>query len=357
MRSIIISSFILSLLFSSCTSMKILEYEKEDLLEKNAEFEKQVVVKLAEEKPEEKLQEKPQQATENATAVVGQQSESLKTKPSTVKTPLKKKTNKKSKDETHLILNRQPELEDSEGFNISRRPVLDPYRIGEKVIHSVRYFSAEAGQLTLEVQPFLEVNGKKSYHFQIGLKTSSLFSNFYSVDDLVDTYMDYENLVPHVYKMNVRETGKLANSQVYFNHELLKSNFWEKKYTEKNGQEEKKKSWDILPFSQNAFSGIFYMRIFNWKVGKQYSFRVSDDEKNVIFKGTALAKEKLETEAGTFNTIKIKTDIISRGALTPSGNIYMWISDDDRKLLLRIEAEIKIGKIVSEVIEVEKGKP
>ena len=348
LSSLLVSSLFLSFLLSACTSMKILKYEKEDLLAKNAEFEKQDVVKPVEDVPQNKVTENI--ATKPAEAIVHKA-------PVIVKTPLKKKAKKKSAEPETVVVGRQPELEDSEGFNNLRRPPLDPFRVGEKVIHSVRYFSAEAGQLTLEVQPFLEVNSKKSYHFQIGCKTSSLFSKFYSVDDLVDTYMDYENLVPHVYKMSVRETGKLAQSQVYFNHDLLRSNFWEKKYTEKNGQEENKKAWDILPFSQNAFSGIFYMRIFNWQVGKQYSFRVSDDEKNVIFKGTALAKEKLETEAGTFNAIKIKTDIISRGALTPSGNIYMWVSDDDRKLLLRIEAEIKIGKIVSEVIEIEKGKP
>lgn len=351
LSSLLVSSLLFSFLLSACTSMKILKYEKEELLAKNAEFEKQVVVKPVEELPQNKVAEN---TTVKPTEVIAHKTPA----PAIVKTPFKKKAKKKSTEpETAVVVGRQPELEDSEGFNNFRRPPLDPFRVGEKVIHSVRYFSAEAGQLTLEVQPFLEVNSKKSYHFQIGLKTSSLFSKFYSVDDLVDTYMDYENLVPHVYKMSVRETGKLAQSQVYFNHDLLRSNFWEKKYTEKNGQEENKKAWDILPFSQNAFSGIFYMRIFNWQVGKQYSFRVSDDEKNVIFKGTALAKEKLETEAGIFNAIKIKTDIISRGALTPSGNIYMWVSDDDRKLLLRIEAEIKIGKIVSEVIEIEKGKP
>lgn len=348
MRTFLISSLAVVLLFSSCTSMKILKYEKEELLTKNAEFEKQVVVKV--------VQESTNEVPVNP-AIVAPKDVPAKQIAVVTKSNKKKSMKKSAAGIDSVVLGRQPELEDSEGFNHLRRPALDPFRVGEKVVHSVRYFSAEAGQLTLSVLPFLEVNNKKSYHFQIGLKTSSLFSNFYSVDDVVDTFMDFENLVPHVYKMNVRETGKLANSQVYFNHELLRSNFWEKKYTEKNGQEEKKKSWDILPFSQNAFSGIFYMRIFNWQVGKQYSFRVSDDEKNVIFKGTALAKEKLETEAGTFNAIKIKTDIISRGALTPSGNIFMWISDDDRKLLLRIEAEIKIGKLVSEIIEIEKGKP
>lgn len=323
--------------------MKILKYEKEELLAKNVEFEKQVIVKPVEIKND----------------VV--EPLNVKTEPKVIAPaePLKKvlKKSKSKKSSPIVILNRQPDIEDSEGFGPERRPPIDPFFVGEKVIHSVRYFSAEAGLLTMEVLPFLEVNNKKSYHFQIGLRTSSLFSKFYSVEDTVDTYMDYESLVPHVFKTSIRETGKLSQSQVYFNHQELKSNYWEKKYTEKNGEEEIKKSWDLLPFSQNAFSGIFYMRIFNWQIGKQYSFRVSDDQKNVIFKGTALAKEKIETEAGNFNAIKIKADIISRGALTPSGNIYIWISDDARKLLLRIEAEIKIGKIVSEVIEIKKGSP
>ncbi len=97
------------------------------------------------------------------------------------------------------------------------------------------------------------------------------------------------------------------------------------------------------------------MRIFKWEIGKEYSFRVSDDEKNIEFKGKALLKEKIETEAGEFNAIKIKASIMSRGALTQAGNIYFWISDDDRKYVLRIEAEIKIGKLVSEVVEIIPG--
>jgi hypothetical protein len=339
MKNLIVFAFFLT----SCSTMKILKYEKEKELAKNAEFEKQVVVKLVE---------------EPVVVPVIAVNEPVIIKPAAVPIVVVKKAKKqKNKPAKVIVLGRQPELEDSEGFNNFRRPMIDPFQVGEKVIHSVSYFSAEAGRLTISVNPFLEVNNKKSYHFQIGLKTSSLFSKFYSVDDIVDTYMDFESLVPHVFKTSIRETGKLSQAQVYFNHETLKSNYWEKKYTEKNGEEEIKKSWDLLPFSQNAFSGIFYMRIFNWTVGKQYSFRVSDDEKNVIFKGTALSKEKLNTEAGEFKAIKIKADIITRGAMTPSGNIYIWISDDERKLILRIEAEIKIGKLVSEIVEIEKGQP
>ena len=140
-----------------------------------------------------------------------------------------------------------------------------------------------------------------------------------------------------------------------FDNQKLKAQFWEKKYTEKNGEEQKNLAWDILPFSQNAFSGIFYMRIFAWQIGKEYAFQVSDDQKNVVFKAVAVAKEKLSTDAGDFDAIKIQARVVSRGALTTAEDINFWLSDDEHKYILRIEAKIKIGTVVSEVISIKPG--
>ena len=356
-----INQLILFLFLSSCSTTAFLKYEKESELRQNKEFEKQVVVKPTEEVAPESVPVGPQSPPKVDTPIVTDKASVLTTalnKKAEVPKVSRKK-NKKNQDLAKVAevkpVVRQPELENSEGFNGQRRPAVDPYRVGEKVVHSVRYFAAEAGQLTLEVKPFVQVNDKKSYNFLIALQTSSLFSKFYSVDDYVETYMDYENMVPHVFKLNVRETGKLSQANSYFDHNALKARYWEKKYTQKNGEEIIKKEWDLQTFSQNAFSGIFYMRIFNWKIGQQYSFRVADDEKNVVFKGTALQKEHISTEAGEFDAIKIKADIFSRGALTQAGNLYFWISDDDRKYVLKIEAEIKIGKLISEVIEIKPG--
>lgn len=352
MSKIFLVCFVFISFIFTVSCKTFLKYEKENELAKNTEFEKQVVVKTVEEK-----------TVDSIPIVVSEKTQTTTLVPVTdIKQKIIVKKNKKiqtknKNSETVVITERQPDLEDNEGFDHQRRPINDPFRVGEKVVHSVRFFAAEAGTLTLEVLPFSEVNNKKSYHFQIGLQTSRLFSSVYSVEDVVDTYVDYTDLVPHVFKTSIRESGKLAQAQGFFNQSALKSNYWEKKYTKKNGQEEIKKAWDLLPFSQNAFSSIFYMRVFNWKIGKEYSFRVSDDEKNVVFKATALAKEKIDTDVGEFQAIKIKADIISRGALTTSHPLFLWISDDDRKLILRIEADIKIGSLVSEIIEIDKGKP
>ncbi|MCK6599786.1 MAG: DUF3108 domain-containing protein [Bdellovibrionaceae bacterium] len=250
---------------------------------------------------------------------------------------------------------REPEIEDSEGFN-GRRPINDPFRVGEEIVHDVHYFKVSAGELYLKVEPFVEVNGRKSYTFTTSIKSSSMFSTFYSADDKATTYVDFLDLVPHVFTLSVKESGQLRDAKGLIDLQKNMATYWEKKFTKKSGEEEKKLEWEVLPFSQNVYSAAYYMRLFKWDVGKEYAFRVADQGENLVFRGKAIRKERLETEIGDFDTIVIKPEITVKGVFRPIGDIYFWLSDDDRKFILRIESSIKIGTIVSEVIRLNKGK-
>lgn len=266
------------------------------------------------------------------------------------------KANESANNEVAEPKPRAPTHESNVGFPIgSRRPERDPFRVGEKVTLSVRYFKAEAGELTLEVKPMVEVNGRKSYRWYSGLQTTGMFSRFYSVEDSAETLVDFETLVPSVYTLQVKESAQLKNGKGYFDTKALKAVYAEKKYTEKKGHEEKHQQWQLAPYSQNVFSAAFYMRVFTYEVGKEFKFYVSDNEKNMMFKGKALRKERIETDAGSFNTIVIKPEFEVDGVFKPVGDIFFWLTDDDRKFIVRIESEIKIGTLVMDAIKVELG--
>ncbi|MBC7742990.1 MAG: DUF3108 domain-containing protein [Bdellovibrionaceae bacterium] len=347
--------FILALIGTSCSS-KFLKYEKAEQLAKNSEFENKV-----------KIIETPEVASTTPSSDVSTASKSTQasipiTTTTTTTTTIKKTTKRSNTKKAAaaelaaaIPTERQPTLEDNEGFSNVRRPLADPFRVGERVVHSVSYFTAHAGTLTFSVKPYVQVNGRRSYNFVTDIQSSQLFSSFYSAEDRVETYVDYEDLVPHVFKLKIKESGQLKEAQSYFDQQTLKANYWENKYTEKDGHEEKKQAWDLLPYSQNAFSSIYYMRIFKWQIGKEYAFRVSDDGKNVIFKGKALERITLDTKAGQFKAIKIRAEIVSRGALSQTGDLLLWISDDEHRYILRIEAKIKIGTLVSEVTSIHPG--
>lgn len=100
------------------------------------------------------------------------------------------------------VMTHEPPEEDAEGF-IGRRPKVDPFRIGEKVTLELSYFGVAAGEMNLEVRPFVQVNGRKSYHFVGTAVSSSVFAMFYAVDDWFETFVDYETLVPSSYALHV----------------------------------------------------------------------------------------------------------------------------------------------------------
>lgn len=366
-------SFILIFILSACAA-KFVKYEKAEELKTNTEFENTVkIVKPAETTgsepaPAEKAeaeQVKSSTAQENKTDSKKNVVKKFRPVPPASEVPSKTKTSGKVKGkkkdaapaevEAPAVLVREPTLEDSEGFN-GRRPIVDPFRVGEEVTHAVRYFKVQAGTLKLKVEPFAFVNNRKAYSFVTEITSSSVFSTFYSVEDRIEAMADYETLSAMTYALHVKESGQLREGRSYFDEEKKTANYWEKKYTEKKGHEEKKIEWELLPYSQNVFTAIFYMRNFQWRVGKEISFRVSHDNEALLFKGTAIRKEVLETEAGKFNAIVIKPEISVKGAFKPMGDIFIWLSDDDRKYVLRIECNIKIGTLISEVIEIKSGK-
>lgn len=350
-------SLLTALGLSACSS--VLTHEKAQQIQINDEFEQAVKI---EKPPEEAPTTSPPPGTLAAevsgtaptpSVSVSQPKKARKKSPPQESAPLVKKALAKKPPKPEAPVRRQPDIEDDEGFD-GRRPLVDPFTVGEEVVHDVHYFKVSAGELRLSVKPFAMVNGRKSYNFVTAIRTKGLFSSFYSVDDIVETLVDYETLLPSVYELHVKESDQLREAKMLFNHETNMATFWEKKVTKKSGVEEKKYQWELAPYSQNVFSVLYYMRAFKWETGKEYSFRIGNDEENIVFKGTAIRREVLDTKLGPMKAIVIKPEITLKGKFKPIGDNYIWLSDDEHKHLIRIESKIKIGTLVSEVIEIKK---
>ena len=77
----------------------------------------------------------------------------------------------------------------------------------------------------------------------------------------------------------------------------------------------------------------------------------------MLFKGKAIRKERISTDVGEFDAVVIKPEVELQGKYKPIGDNFIWLSDDDRKYILRIESKIRIGSLVSEIVELNPGHP
>jgi hypothetical protein len=351
-------------LLPSCAS-KVLHYEHMEALNTNEEYSEKIKVKeLPQPSPTPSATPSPSSSSSgmNESEKTATQAKETKKQKREKKLAQRKKKKSKTPDvrpKIEVVVKdgpRQPDLEDSEGFD-GRRPMKDPFRPGENVDLAITYLRMTAGHLNVKVMPFIEVNGAKAYHFQVTAKSNDFFSHFYGVDDVADTYLNFESMLPYNLETRVRESKQLKDIRSFIDHDKLKADYWEKKVTKAHGEEKKKLQWDILPFTQNVISAAFYMRVFNYVPGKTLQFRVTDEGKNIIAKIHVLRKEKLSTAIGTLDTIVARPEFQVDGIFKPVGEILFWLTDDDRKFIVRIESAIKIGTIVAKVTNIEPGNP
>ncbi len=340
-------TFFFSIFLSSCAN-ELLKYKDNEHLKQSLqridEFDKQVSINFSKEEKE-ILPDSPKEKTPQASMI--KESERGK-----ARTPFKKKFGKiKKKDglvssQEKIGIKHEPELEGSMGF-LGRRPVIDPFQVGERLEYTVYYLNLSAAKLTIETRPFAKVNGQKSYHFGISAETTSLFS-LYFLKNSATTLLNYNSLVPSVYTLHANETSQLKEARYLFDPNKGTATYWEKKVTPKEGEQEKRIQWEVPDYSQNVISSFFYLRVFPWEVGDEHSFRVADQGENLILIGKAVRKETIKVVAGEFETIVIVPRVELQGAPKPMDEIHLWLSNDARKIPIRIKANLKFGSLLME---------
>ena len=237
----------------------------------------------------------------------------------------------------------------------SRRPDIDPFHPGEKVDLSLSYLGMDAGILTFETLSYVEVNGEKAYKFRVTIKSSDLFSMFYSLDNSAETYLSFDKLIPFSHEVHINESKQVKEARSYFDWKTNKAHYWEKKITDDEGEKKRKLEWDLAPFSQNVISTLFYMRALDLKVGSVHSFNVADDGKIIDLTARVVKQETIKTKKGKFDTVIIEPTMKVDGAFQQTGKIQLWLTNDNRKLLVKLKSKIKIGSINGELVEIVKG--
>ncbi len=345
---------ILLVLMLGCAS-RFLVFENSEKVLENKEFDNAIQVK---EIPIPVSSPAPPSPGEASGATDGGKPVPVST-PKPTPTPKPEKSKKKKKGAKGVLVEdvatlREPRLEDDEGF-VGRRPVTDPFQIGEEVVLDISYFGVDAGELTMQVRPFVEVNGRKAYRFHSIAKTVSVFEMFYKVDDYAETLVDFETLRPISYALHVKESKLLRDARALHNWEEGRMYFWDKKITKERGVEEKKEYWEMPAFSQNIFSSLWYLRVFRLVPGKKIKFRMSHENENLIITCEVLRRETLSTDEGDLKTVVVRPSAEKDGVAKNVGENLFWFTDDDQKLMVRMESKIKLGTIVGSLNRLKRN--
>jgi hypothetical protein len=239
----------------------------------------------------------------------------------------------------------------------NRRPRVEPTWIGEKFSYEVTYFGVAAGLFTLEALPFQSVGDRKVYHI-LGTATSSkLFSLFYRLNDTVETYIDYEGLFSHRFQIILNETKQERNSLELYDSVKAQTFYWNRWNRKDAGYVETKDFKPISPFTQDSLSALYYLRTLDLPDGAVVSFPVASEGNTWEAVITVIRREMMDSPLGKVRTLVVKPEAKYQGILQKRGDSFLWLTDDDRRILVRLEAKVKIGTIVGSLKKASPGTP
>jgi hypothetical protein len=232
-----------------------------------------------------------------------------------------------------------------------------PFQPGENTKFLVSYMGVKAGFLDLAVGPAQKPQKVWLMNFSTTLKTGDWYSGLYQADDAGWALAHPFSFAAAQFSLK-QDHRKLLGSDYYEKKDLVYSQALCQvtEVTVKNKKPSKTETFFWEPNAADILAAFFRLRTLNYPIGKEHSFLVYTSEKNWWIKAKAEDHVKVETPLGEFVAVRINLETFIGKELQQRGKMKVWIAfQHPQRPLVRIEAEVKVGRFIAEIIEFKRG--
>lgn len=179
--------------------------------------------------------------------------------------------------------------------------------------------------------------------------STPFISTFYTVEDHAESRV--VNGSPANFRIKQHEGKYRSDKETIFDTDTRKVTFLNYlKNTRDEHVIEGVLPWDVI-------SGFYYLRTQSLEQGKTAYIDVFDSNKFFRAEITMLRNERITAPAtGEVDTMVVQLILKSEGLFQSTGNILIWLTNDERKIPVRVEAKAPVGHVAAElsVLETEK---
>ncbi len=223
------------------------------------------------------------------------------------------------------------------------------YNKHEIIKYVAHYGLVKAGAITIQVDTALHaINKKICYKTTFEGKAIGSINWFNNINDVFTSFVDTSTKLPVLFIRNIRENKFKKVEKSSFYHDQLKVVVHELK----TNKPDSIKEFAISNKMEDMISAYFLLRnvdFSNIKVNDSLSMDVFLENKSYNFKFKYLRKEKLKTKVGIFNSIVLAPIMPSNDFLRTENPIQAWLSDDDRRIPLKVKAKLLAGAVEMDI--------
>ena len=213
-----------------------------------------------------------------------------------------------------------------------------PFPIGEELTYRV-YWGYIPVATAYAKFDWTEWNGRKMLKIRSTARTNKFADKIYRVDDLMESIVDPETLLPVQFTKKSSEGRYWTHEITTFDHQHRVAHYESKKSGDKQ-------DYPIEADTRDIISMMCFMRTQPFVVGHKPHYRCLTDEKIYDFWVDVLKEEKVDLDNyGVTPSVKVEPIAAFNGLFIRKGRAWFWISRDKRQFLTKMVAEVPVAKI------------
>jgi hypothetical protein len=212
------------------------------------------------------------------------------------------------------------------------QPKYTPWVAGEYLEYSLKFGVIPAGSGRMQVLGRDTVRGRPAWRFRFDFSGGVAFLGA-RVNDSFDSWMSADTHHSLRFEQRLSELGR--------DRQRFYEIFPERARYKLNDQEERESVAD--PLDDAAF--FFFIRTIPLEIGKSYDFNRYFDVRANPVTIRVLRRERVDVPAGSYDAIVIQPMIKTNGIFSEGGHAELWLSDDDRRILLQMKSKLPFGSL------------
>lgn len=216
--------------------------------------------------------------------------------------------------------------------------------------YNVEWRLVHAGDVRLSWQP---KQTQKAGDATLHVESSGMVSRLYKVNNQYHVSMS-EPFCAISAGMKANEGSRQRETSVNYDQQRHRAFFIERDLVKNSVIAEK--NVEIPNCVHDVVGGLMALRTMKIELGQSATIPISDGKKFAQVKVEAQEKEVIRTPTGTYQTTRYEVFLMNDVIYSRSGRVFIWLSDDDRRLpvQIRVRLQILIGTITLQLAKEEK---
>jgi hypothetical protein len=257
------------------------------------------------------------------------------------------------------------QLQSASSATATKKPV-EVFPEGETLVYEVRWDppgwmfflpTITAGEMTVQFQNHGEHEGNPAYRITARAVSSGFLPKLtgITVDDSFESIVEASEFCSRQMTKKLREGKRYRDIVLTFDPESGKGHYVAYDVSKTPPVQLKNDEVRNVPRCvQDILSAIYVTRLRDLKLGEKYQLTLSDDGEVKQVEVSVKKKEPVEAIAGLFPALRLETVSVFGSLFKGGGTFLVWFSDDERKLPVRFEAEVKLGKVYGTIKEFKR---